>query len=296
MQRVKIKNPRIYPIRTSANAWTIRHYSRHKCSEECCLSVIEDDFEIAVVPNPFYVNGKCPYDSRLHRTIVKLCDFDINNPMTVDGPILSGESIVIPDTKIQIQIDFPLKKAIKFFLNSSNSWGFSHIEVISLLANIYKKIYEEEEKTCTEKTYNIIQPCDCIFVQNTEKLESSRRKISTDNFSLCSICLEKGSMEIAETICKHIFHTKCIDKWLSENKRCPLCRENLMKCELCGGTEKKKSEFKGKIVPRDIRGIFDVRNETDGKFGIHSYDFEDLHVDYFFYNNISKILYPKITC
>ena len=41
-------------------------------------------------------------------------------------------------------------------------------------------------------------------------------------------------MEIAETICKHIFHTKCIDKWLSENKRCPLCRENLMKCELCG--------------------------------------------------------------
>ena len=40
----------------------------------------------------------------------------------------------------------------------------------------------------------------------------------------CTICLRQlyDSMTLP---CEHSFHLKCIVKWLSTNKTCPLCRE-----------------------------------------------------------------------
>ena len=49
----------------------------------------------------------------------------------------------------------------------------------------------------------------------------------------CCICLVplKGPSRIIETDCDHIFHYKCIKKWIrSDNelsRNCPLCLENL---------------------------------------------------------------------
>ncbi len=49
----------------------------------------------------------------------------------------------------------------------------------------------------------------------------------------CSICLY--SFELGQVIkilpCnkKHIFHAKCIDKWLNHNKACPTCRKEISK-------------------------------------------------------------------
>jgi Ring finger domain len=45
----------------------------------------------------------------------------------------------------------------------------------------------------------------------------------------CSICQEeyKDDEEIRLLLCKHYFHKRCIDQWLSaENVRCPLCRHD----------------------------------------------------------------------
>ncbi len=43
---------------------------------------------------------------------------------------------------------------------------------------------------------------------------------------LCSICQEnyKPKEYKRELNCKHIFHKKCIDKWLKSNLSCPFCR------------------------------------------------------------------------
>jgi hypothetical protein len=304
MMSGKVKSPRLYPIRTSANAWNIRLYSTHSCSNECRLSAIEDDFGIVIVPNPLYIDGKCPYSSTLHRTILKISEFNGGNPLTIDGPLLSGESIVIPDVKIQIELSFPfLKGTKKFYVESPVTLGFSLIEIITTLSNIYKKIYEEEERTSSENTYSIERPCDCIFIPNIDKIPGSRTEINNDPSTPkdCPICLESprehsAEKSMARTPCHHTFHTPCLDTWLSNNKNCPLCRENLMKCEVCEGSEKISLEYTGKVIPRDMRSLYQGRNETNGRYGIHSFDYEDLYLESFFYNNISKILYPKIIC
>ncbi|CAF2374033.1 unnamed protein product [Rotaria sp. Silwood2] len=50
---------------------------------------------------------------------------------------------------------------------------------------------------------------------------------------LCDICLnEYRSDDNLRTIpCLHRFHSKCIDKWLKKNSKCPMCRSDLLKSE-----------------------------------------------------------------
>lgn len=44
----------------------------------------------------------------------------------------------------------------------------------------------------------------------------------------CSICLE--SMDATDTnsqktlVCNHVFHTRCIDQWVTQKNECPICR------------------------------------------------------------------------
>ena len=54
-------------------------------------------------------------------------------------------------------------------------------------------------------------------------------KESTDNSLIsCSICMDeiKDKQCIKVLNCKHLFHNKCIIKWLKEDHHnCPLCRK-----------------------------------------------------------------------
>ena len=44
----------------------------------------------------------------------------------------------------------------------------------------------------------------------------------------CTICLENTTLERTKiTDCKHTFHTECLEKWLTTNNSCPLCRTNI---------------------------------------------------------------------
>ena len=47
---------------------------------------------------------------------------------------------------------------------------------------------------------------------------------------LCCICLERfeDAEPIRATRCSHVFHSHCLEKWLTKyHNRCPLCQENL---------------------------------------------------------------------
>ncbi|KAK7244303.1 hypothetical protein RIF29_39123 [Crotalaria pallida] len=50
----------------------------------------------------------------------------------------------------------------------------------------------------------------------------------------CVICLnnfgEDDSCRVLP-MCKHIFHSDCIDKWLIIHATCPICRKNVTKCD-----------------------------------------------------------------
>ena len=43
----------------------------------------------------------------------------------------------------------------------------------------------------------------------------------------CAICQsdEKLQEKLGEISCKHVFHWKCIDRWLRQSGSCPLCRK-----------------------------------------------------------------------
>lgn len=40
----------------------------------------------------------------------------------------------------------------------------------------------------------------------------------------CPICYEETEDKFKELKCKHTFHEKCVDKWLSNHNTCPMCR------------------------------------------------------------------------
>lgn len=51
----------------------------------------------------------------------------------------------------------------------------------------------------------------------------------------CNICLEvvDKSSNISITICNHVYHTKCLLTWISNNKvGCPVCRQKLIDREM----------------------------------------------------------------
>lgn len=56
-----------------------------------------------------------------------------------------------------------------------------------------------------------------------------KENFNNDN---CSICLEnlyseedlESNNDIIELKCKHMFHKKCLDPWVNEHKKCPLCK------------------------------------------------------------------------
>ena len=54
-------------------------------------------------------------------------------------------------------------------------------------------------------------------------------KYSSRKEENCTICLEnfKGTDIIKEFSCKHIFHKKCLLKWLEKSNNCPLCKHNM---------------------------------------------------------------------
>lgn len=48
-----------------------------------------------------------------------------------------------------------------------------------------------------------------------------------DAETMCTVCLSKGTDSMLE--CGHMFHWKCVGRWLSTQNTCPLCRRK-QKC------------------------------------------------------------------
>ena len=46
----------------------------------------------------------------------------------------------------------------------------------------------------------------------------------TNEICYCSICLETSDTDTVKLPCKHMFHKKCINKWIKRKKSCPCCR------------------------------------------------------------------------
>ncbi|XP_071078295.1 E3 ubiquitin-protein ligase RLIM-like [Desmodus rotundus] len=57
-----------------------------------------------------------------------------------------------------------------------------------------------------------------------------RSSVKNDILNECSICIteyREGS-QLRILPCSHEFHVRCIDRWLSDNSTCPICRQNVV--------------------------------------------------------------------
>jgi hypothetical protein len=247
-------------------------------------------------PNPEFKNGKCSSFGKLEKGYVRIRDFDSENPQGVCGSLYEPDMIVIPDNSIKFTITFPLLNPIEIKLESDNPSGFTLAELLTSIKELYSFVYEEEERTAPEVTYNIRQPCPNCSDKNINEYTTTTRHLG-----VCPICREEGNEEgeddeddknsgWCKLVCTHIFHRVCITNWLKNKNTCPLCRNNIYSCGDCDGSGDISVMYTGIVIPVERRGYILNRNRTYGMFGIHSFDLEDLIIDKLQYSREKKML------
>jgi len=60
--------------------------------------------------------------------------------------------------------------------------------------------------------------------------EGKEKEPSNEVQTTCVVCMcdFAARQRVRELPCQHIYHTKCIDKWLKTNRTCPLCRADAL--------------------------------------------------------------------
>lgn len=285
---------RNYPIRLSRQSWRVKFYAKHVCDQRCKVRIVPcsgSPLTYMMSPNPLWKEGGCVKKGELERGMIRLSEFEKDNPQTIYGPLENSDTIVIPDQRISVIIDYPLLNRAEAVITSDDGGGFTLAEIIHKVKQVYSYIYNEEERTATPCTYHLSKFClDCI----THNGEKDLDKTSAPEGD-CIICMGSfDSGECSKMQCGHVFHNTCITDWMKFSSSCPLCRKMARECGKCGGTYVIYYTYTGVVIPIEERGIILARNMTDGIFGIHSQDFENIYLRSMDYDRKRKQLRLEI--
>jgi hypothetical protein len=99
-------------------------------------------------------------------------------------------------------------------------------------------------------------------MDNLGSISSKDKKLFIFNDNECGICLEKYRLtdELNATPCLHIFHNKCIKRWLNEQIYCPKCKGN---CTIENLDQVSKSIYERLIHPNikyEIQNAIELNN------------------------------------
>ena len=89
------------------------------------------------------------------------------------------------------------------------------IEII--IASLIKDYIIEDDNESNSQDDNVIQ---IEFIE--------QREDDLINFAKCTICLQSNKEDIVKLTCGHLFHKDCLEKWISYDTICPICRINLI--------------------------------------------------------------------
>ena len=142
------------------------------------------------------------------------------------------------DAKVQIDdtlIELNIPPSLFFLTNEIINYGMDKWinKDRSLIVNVNVEVfvdelppeqYEEYEgEDCRDDDENDVS--SDILIEKLEKVQIE------DDEDLCSICLDDymsfDDLGVTELPCTHIYHEKCMVKWLQISKVCPLCRYEL---------------------------------------------------------------------
>ncbi|MCH99352.1 E3 ubiquitin-protein ligase, partial [Trifolium medium] len=88
---------------------------------------------------------------------------------------------------------------------------------------VYKFKVKNNENGVDQNINTALEECG-ILAAGTEK-----ERILSGKDAVCCICLAKyaDNDELRELPCSHVFHVRCVDKWLKINASCPLCKSEV---------------------------------------------------------------------
>jgi hypothetical protein len=112
--------------------------------------------------------------------------------------------------------------------HSSHNFPLSLSQTLSFSYQIYDdNVYNDYEANL--RLADLIGKVE-VGVSNIDKVSKIINKDTLDDGTICSICIEnikQSDNNCRELICSHKYCDGCISKWLSTNKRCPVCNVDL---------------------------------------------------------------------
>ena len=295
---------RVYPIRHTRNKWKIPLFCKHMCNENCNILIISNNSnQYILLENPDYVDGKCSYYNKLTSSNIKISTFNINNPQGDMGELYYSDMKVILDKSFIVSVYFPLSYVFEVVISAPNeNDGFTLKELLYSIKNLYELIYEEEEETATPQIYNLKKFCTSCGNKDLSKYLVDLDINKKEELDECCICfsseyeniVSENNYKTIKLKCKHVYHDNCIKTWLKTSGTCPMCRHNIFECNNCDGSGIIYYSFTGTVIPLEERGNVLNRNHSNGIFGIHSYDLEDLVINELTYDRKKKRLHMTV--
>ncbi|CAD8141410.1 unnamed protein product [Paramecium octaurelia] len=137
--------------------------------------------------------------------------------------------------------------------------------VIFITLTYLLKIYKEKQIIKNKQRFENLMPAQ-QFMSVSDRFPESKSETT------CSICLEPftSSSLVRMTYCEHVFHSRCLERWMKNNKICPLCRASLDTQTIKSKKKIEPSPFKAKNGQGSILQQLSLFPKNDGS--LHSID------------------------
>lgn len=281
----------MYPLRMSSSFWRIPISCIHTiCSPFICGSNFRIVSENDIISLIIEQNDTCLQMSKLENTFIHLASFDISYPSGITGLLQNADQIVVPHNSFTIEATFPLQRPETMTITIDDDDGFTLRKLIHVIQKMYMDIYRIEEETTPETSFILYRECACVSQSYQDTLATV--PLVED----CAICHSLEDYEQGcQLKCNHMFHKQCIDQWVETSSKttCPLCRTDMLQCEQCNNSRNEQFTYTGRVIPPELRDG-NLRNQTNGRYGIFDYDYHDLIIEEMYYCKHSRFLYLKM--
>lgn len=121
------------------------------------------------------------------------------------------------------------------FLNFNGSGLRSNNEILDIMSifgnhlnnptTFFQQLMQQEDVQVSANPTDIQK----LKVLKYNELKKNEKYTKSSMGNTCNICLEdyQDEDEVRILKCDHVYHPKCIDKWLESSNKCPVCKDDI---------------------------------------------------------------------